>query len=262
MKYVRKYWYLFPLVAVLSWLFATYRRAEATRSPASQQAPSAVSPPEIPAIITTGLKDSVFPRIFEAAFYPGTTASDQDDETVTWSFEKFDCGKLNVESGKLIACDPINMTNAAPFVQKFPLGDFPVQLAIRSGDGDQTVAFSRIVFSEAPVVRWEVALQPGEKPQAISAGRHYCYSVDAATGLYIDSAANAAFDGSTYEQVFIRELTKNQRPHWSHVLHGFGTHNLAAFSTGHGDGCYSVYIGFDTQGHVCRLLTDFGLVAW
>jgi hypothetical protein len=177
-------------------------------------------------------------------------------------------GKLKVESGKLIACDPIVLKDAHPFTQTFPVGEFPVQLSIAQFNGDERVAFSRIVFSGKPVVKWEFALQDGQKPLPIEGETTYGYGVDGGIGLFIDEKSSIAFSGlqkrdeSIWDEVFIQEISKNERPTWQYLLYNFGGYNLATFSTGFGDGHYGTYIGFDEEGKPCRLLTDFNLVSW
>jgi hypothetical protein len=205
------------------------------------------------------------PDIFETAFFLGTKAK---MDTFPISFYPVDIGQINIESGKVIACDPIVMHDAAPFLQTFPIGRFPVQLAVAKVNDDERVAYSRILFSDRPVVRWEFALQKGQKPMPIGGESFYGYGVDGGIGLFIDQRANNAYNELSknneklWEEVFINEMDKHSRPTWHYVLHEFGAHNFASFSTGYGDGSYATYIGYDEKGKICRLLTDFGLLDW
>lgn len=208
---------------------------------------------------------TIKPEIFESAFFPETKAK---MDTFSISFYPVDIGQINIESGKVIACDPIVMRDAEPFVQTFPTGRFPVQLAIAKVNDDERVAFSRILFSDMPVVRWEFALQEGQKPMPIGEESFYGYGVDGGIGLFIDKNANKAWselsknNEQLYEQVFIEEMDKHSHSSWLYVLHEFGGHNFASFSTGYGDGTYGTYVGYDEMGNICRLLTDFSLVEW
>ena len=108
------------------------------------------------------------PEIFETAFFQGTAAK---MDTFNIRFYSVNIGKLNVESGKLIACDPIVMHDAKPFSQTFPVGQFPVQLAIAKVNDDERVAFSRISFSDHPVIKWEFALEEAQKKIPIDVKR-------------------------------------------------------------------------------------------
>jgi hypothetical protein len=210
-------------------------------------------------VITTSFKGIAYPTFFEAAFTSGTTAS---EGKLVFSFYNYDIGKIKIESGKVIACDPIVMHDAIPFTQVFPKGEYLVQLAMVKVKDYERVALSRIVFSEKPVSKWEFALKEGQKPISLKDTSFYCYGVDGGMGIFIDSVSNVTFnrkDPKEWEKTFIKMAEENgNRGH----MHNFDEHNLAAFSTGYGDGCYATYIGFDKEGNVCRLLTDFGIIGW
>jgi hypothetical protein len=205
------------------------------------------------------------PDIFETAFFPRTESK---VNAVHISFYPVEIGHINIESGKVIACDPIVMHDAEPFSQTFPIGRFPVQLAVAKLNSDERVAFSRILFSDRPVVRWEFALQKGQEQMPIGGESFYGYGVDGGIGLFVDERANKAYnelsksDDQLWEEVFIREMNKHSRPTWQYVLHEFDGHNFVGFSTGYGDGTFASYVGFDETGNICRLLTDFNLVDW
>lgn len=217
------------------------------------------SPDTAKPVIITSLKTEAYPAIFQAAFSIDTKVH-QDDET--YNFTMLDIGKLKIMCGKLIACDPIVMKDATPFTQQFPIGEYPVQLALAKTQDDERVAFSRVVFSDEAISKWEFALQKGQKPIPLKDSSCYCYGVDAGTGIFIDSISNIIFnktDHLEWEKAFFVKAGKYENKGY---IHAFDGHNLAAFSTGYGDGCYATYIGFDNKGRVCQLLTDFGLVEW
>lgn len=210
-----------------------------------------------PEIITT-FKSAAYPSIFEASFISNTKVKQGD---FNFEFYKHELGKIKVVSGKVIACDPVVMFHATPFTQKFPIGEFPVHLAMAKINKGESVAFSRIVFTDEAVDKWEFALMEGQKPISLKDSNYYCYGVDAATGIFIDSAANDLYNKKaiTWDAVFV---DKAEKYGYKGFIHDFDGHNFATFTTGFGDGCYSTYIGFDKHGNVCQLLTDFGLVSW
>lgn len=205
------------------------------------------------------------PTIFERAFFAGTIAGKRSTRVQLTGIE---IGKIKCESGKLLACDPIVMQDVKPFSADFPIGEFPVQLAIARIGNDERVAFSRILFSPAPVAKWEMARQRGQKPLPVFGADFYGYGVDASQGLFIDSVANQVFSAlvkqnfDNWSHVFVDEMTKHYRNTWDFAVFSFQGHNLATFSTGFGDGRYGSYIGYDADGRICQLLTDFGLVDW
>lgn len=231
-----------------------YKQPNSSVLPDNQSKPDTTKP-----IITISYKVTAYPNIFEAAFSNDTKVTEGD---INYDFYKIDIGKIKIESGKIIACDPIVMHDASPFTQNFPTGDFPVHLAMAKTHDDERVAFSRVLFSEKAITKWEFALVKGQKQIPLKDTNFYCYGVDAGTGIFIDSIANNFFnkkDHSEWENVFITKAEKNG---YKGYMHDFDGHNLATFSTGYGDGCYATYIGFDNEGKVCQLLTDFGLVEW
>lgn len=211
-----------------------------------------------PIIKTTSI-DSIFPIIFEAAYHEGTNVVQGNIE---YDFSTDKLGMLKIESGKIIACDPIGMYNAIAFAQIFPIGTFPVELAIAKTSNDERVAFSRIKFSDLPVSKWEFALLPGEQPLPIGGSNFYCFGVDAGQGIYIDEKTNEIFNEkgeSEWNYVFGNLPEQNN---YESYMYRFDSYNMAIFNTGYGDGCYATYIGYDSVGNVCRLLADFALVEW
>jgi hypothetical protein len=66
-------------------------------------------------------------------------------------------GQLKIVDGKIIACDPFLYNNDLPFSTTFPVGHFPVQLAVAKIDTDERVAFSRIKFADNKPVNWTMA---------------------------------------------------------------------------------------------------------
>jgi hypothetical protein len=200
-----------------------------------------------------------FPKIFGAAFRKGTRVK---QDATNYTFAVRELGKLASLSGKLVAGDPVVLADRPAFAQVFPLGRFPVQLALAMTAGDERVGYARVVFSTAHVAKWEFARLPGQKPLALKDSSFYCYGVDAGMGAFIDSVANqqlAAKGHATWEQVFMQ---KPEQPGYQGYVYEFGNYNLATFLTGYGDGCYATYLGRDAHGQVCQLLTDFGLVVW
>lgn len=205
------------------------------------------------------------PEIFETAFFRGTK-SKMDSFNI--EFYSVNIGKLNVESGRLIACDPIVMHDAKPFLQVFPIGQFPIQLAIAKINNDERVAFARISFSDSPVTKWEFALHDGQKKIPIDGETFYGYGVDGGIGLFIDKEASNSLNTlykkneNIWIDIFTKEMNKHYRHTWQYILYKFDGHSLASFSTGYGDGTYGTYVGYDEKGNICRLLTDFGIVDW
>ena len=204
------------------------------------------------------------PALFEAAFIKGASLNEKKTQ---YNFYGVTIGHIKISSGYIIACDPMHIDEyGKPFTQVFPTGEFPVQLSIVNLGDREEIAFSRILFSSASVVKWEFALLKGQQPLPVGGEEMHGYSVDAGVGIFIDEAANKLLDFETTSQnsdgMLYKEMDKHYRNDWRYALYSFGDHNMAAFTSGQGDGYYATYIGFDAQGKPCRLLTDFGFFDW
>ena len=112
------------------------------------------------------------------------------------------------------------MYDKESFVTKFPVGQFPVQLAIAKNNRNEFVAFSRIFFSDKPVDHWEFALQNGQTQTSIFGDSIYYYSVDSGIGGFVDDSSYHNFtklDKASQSQVMdelTKELDKKQNASW------------------------------------------------
>jgi len=203
------------------------------------------------------------PVIFEKAFVKGTTGK---FNRFTLNLYGISIGKIKIESGHIIACDPLHIDEyGIPFTQLFPTGEFPVQLSIAQLDNEEMIAFARINFSDAPVEKWAFALQKDQKPIPVGGEEMYGFGTDSGVGIFLDEAA-AKEPGNekaaSMNADLFKAMEKQYHNGWRAVTYTFGNHNLAAFSTGASDGYYATYIGFDAGGKPCRLVSDFGIVNW
>ncbi len=208
------------------------------------------------------------PKIFDSAFFDGTTVHIQD--TLLARFFPVNVGLLDLPTGKVVASDAIMTYGAEPYKIQFPIGKFPVQLAIAkfADHHGENVAFSRIVFSNERVARWEFALMAGQDSIPLFGEKSYSYGVDAGVGGFMDFRSlqlTNQLSESSNKQLFdslTSQLEFHSHSGWQSALIHFKGIDMAAFSSGYGDGGYSTYVGYDSAGKPCRLLTDFGLVSW
>lgn len=203
------------------------------------------------------------PMIFETAFIKGTKEKGKNSTIELYGIT---IGNLKVTSGRIIACDPLHVEEyGIPYTYVFPIGEFPVQLAIAKVEDVEMTAFSRIFFSEEPVVKWEMALQQGQAPLPLGGEKIHGYGVDGGMGVLMDEDASKVIDKDGLmndDAPLYTEMDKHYHDTWKYAMYNVGQYNVAAFTTGFGDGRYASYIGFDANGKPCRLLTDFGLFVW
>ena len=214
-------------------------------------------------VIEIKVTDLAYPKIFEGSYLEGTVVN-QDGEKMT--FLKKDIGQLSITSGKIIATDPIVLHDATPYVHDFPKGLFPVELAIIKIGNDKRIGFSRIKFNDSSISRWEFALKEGQEKIPITSSEIIGYGVDGGTGMFIDEDGakylNSLDFDDYWEEIFVTKFSEKWKPTWSYLNYEFNGKNLVAFSTGYGDGYYGTYVGYDEDGNISQLLTDFGIISW
>ncbi len=180
------------------------------------------------------------PLLFETAFLKGTT---QTVKKSILHLNGINIGKIKIPSGRIIACDPLHIDEyGKPFTQLFPTGEFPVQLSIAKVDYAESIAFVRINFSDAPVAKWAFALQAGQQPIPVGGKEIHGYSVDAGIGIFMDVETSKVVNKDKLAQMddaMYKEMDKHYHYDWKYAIHHFGTHNMAAFTTGLGDGQYA-----------------------
>ena len=203
------------------------------------------------------------PEIFEKAFIKGSQAMSNG---VMFDLFGFNIGKLKISSGRIISCDPWLMDEyAKPYKDSFPIGNFPMQLSLARLKDVELVAFARILFSDQPVVRWSNALLPGQENKPIGGKEIIGYHVDAQLGLFMDQAAYQALQKDTVNNrrtVILKATSTHKHEGWRYGIYEYENQNLAVFTSGIGDGRYANYIGYDANGKICRLLTDFAIFNW
>lgn len=129
-----------------------------------------------------------FPQIFEGSFLADTKVEQFGTEI---TFDKIAVGNLKVSSGQIIATDPVTLSDAVVFNENFPIGEFPVELAMANinANRDRRVAFARVKFSDKPIQKWSFALLAGQPPIPLKSKEIYGYGVDAGLGLFVDQVA-------------------------------------------------------------------------
>lgn len=218
-----------------------------------------------------------YARVFELAFQRGWRVTIDDAlpgepaRLVEMGFYIFDAGRLRLPSGRITACDPFVGIDRPPFAVALPKGEYPVRLALIEGTfGDGRVAFARVDFSSAPVVRWEMAVSEGQNPVVLKDDSYFGYPVDAGTGSFVDAdaaqAAAARMKGDeSWSQSWIDAGTSDSKikgvPRFFLAVDA-GPGNIIMFQSGWGDGFYASWFGYDADGKVAALVTDFQSVDW
>lgn len=170
-------------------------------------------------------------------------------------FEIRKVGSLSITSGKIAACDPLSMTGRklTPLDKRVPKGDhavytslatFPLKRKTKKHSVETRCAGASVWFGR----RGAIAKLVPTKPSG--------YGVDAGTGCFLD-AANATLleEEPELERLTTDLLTARELGFSSAVIET----KLIAFTSGYGDGVYESFWGFDKDGALRCLVTDFGL---
>jgi len=211
-------------------------------------------------------------RDYAWLFTPGSTFA-YDSGTVG-TIQVADGGELWLPTGQVVACDPfvsLGRGETEPFTVSVEPGRYRVEAAVAtltepdeppSDEPHLRVAAARLVVRDEPTVHWEPALCPGQDPAALGEDEFYGYGVDAGAGCFYDAAADASFPEAEGDEGPLWDAFESSGwapgPHL--VTAPDSGHNLAAFSSGWGDGAYPTWIGRSAAGEVTCYLTDFFVV--
>lgn len=219
-----------------------------------------------------------YAAVFDKAFAPGFSVETRDEvqsttriETVP--FKVVEAGTLKLPSGRICAADPfVALSDAKPFKQVTPTGVFPVRLAVANfPSGGLRVAFARVDFREAPIARWSMAVIEGQDIATLKKDEFFGYGVDAGTGSFFDPVAGKAADAllnanpdawKAWQTEGEANGPKVVGPYFFLLDLPLGAANAIMFNSGWGDGAYASWFGYDAEGNVAALVTDFATVDW
>ena len=186
--------------------------------------------------------------------------------------ETFDGGKINLPSGKLVACDPLLTNDMLAFSTVFPKGEFSV--LVHKERESNCVAYVEIVFSNSPVSKWKLATTGNQRVEELKGEEIYGYPVESGMGCFMDVETQAELD-SLEQKIFQRKgadfMGLYEEFFHEHFFDENGAidqfamlkpnddfaGNIFAFETGYGEGFYGSYIGFDAQGSPVKIVTEF-----
>jgi len=150
-------------------------------------------------------------------------------EETSIQFSLAEAGLLAVGSGKIAAGDPQSEPGPQAFTQCVPNGEYPVTLAVaRFENGDERIAYARVLLGQAPVARWYPALDATQDARMLKPGEIFGYRVESGNGCFMDPQA--------------------------------GPDSIVSFSTSGSGGPYASYFGYSADGRAVSLVTDFAVL--
>lgn len=179
-------------------------------------------------------------------------------------------GELDVDSGCLVATDPLVQPERQAFARSISPGRYAVTLYRAEG----RVALAELRIGQGVTERWELAVLPGQKTSALKDDEVYGYPVDAGLGAFMDAAGQSALltrdkreqrrlgasFSDSYTDILMEPLEKAGGTELLFEPLSDDTANVAIFQSGWGDGVYPSFWGLDAAGRPLALVTDFGVL--
>ena len=213
------------------------------------------------------------PEVLSGAFTPGFVGEADEKR---YPIRTIRIGEVLISSGRVILADPFLMsTRDRPLTIPVPPGRYPVDLAVAdAGDSGQRVALARLLISDAPPVRWALAVTDEQDPATLTGDQIFGYGVDAGTGAFVDAAVPAwledrypSSDPDGYMAVVDDWQARGEAaaadlgvPYGFALVEPLGPGGAAMFSSGWGDGHYASWVGYGADDQPVVLVTDFAVI--
>jgi Protein of unknown function (DUF4241) len=203
--------------------------------------------------------------------------SDFEDLKNNKFYERFFAGNLKITSGKIVCTDPIYREVGFPQNWEVAPGEYPVNLYIGLEDDFKgRIAYAEINFKNEIPAYWELSLIDESLLDDFEKKMNGMYPVENGLGCFTDFETY-----KVYSQEFDNYLNSNKKgnyyldilePHfkensnnpeisrgedWINYKPTKSNANIIMFGSGYGDGLYPRYVGFDKNGKVVKLITDF-----
>ncbi|HEX8995390.1 MAG TPA: DUF4241 domain-containing protein [Ktedonobacterales bacterium] len=204
---------------------------------------------------------------FTLAFQDGARITDAEGTVATIRVQPL--GELIAPTGALVACDPLTAFEPTPFARRIMPGRYVVIASLATdAEQDQRIACVMVRLRDTPAVRWEMARLEGQDDVTLGEEEFFGYPVDAGVGCFMDAHAAVALDArydsdESYDEALIDALEANRADNWDYAnitIDEASGANLIMFASGWGDGVYASYWGYDAQGNLACLVTDFCVV--
>lgn len=186
--------------------------------------------------------------------------------------ESFEAGKINLPTGKIVACDPLIINDMQPFKINFPTGEFPI--LVHKEKESNCVAYVEIIFGNDEISEWKLATTEGQNLEDLKGEEIFGYPVESGMGCFMDVETQQNLNH--LEQTLFERKSDDFTGIYEEFFHEhFFDENGAidqfaflkpndekpgtifAFETGYGEGFYASYIGFGKDNQPLKLITEF-----
>lgn len=172
-------------------------------------------------------------------------------------------GTLHLPSGRLVSGDPVGAFEFEPFDRQTPVGAFPVQASLVSiSPTESRIAAVRIMFSQQPIARWEVATG-GTATE--SRGASGLPGYEGPLGMFLDRdtvpALEAYIDKNGPEWFTSPSRAEGRLWEYACFQPDPGRYETCVlFQAGRGEGVFTSYWAFGANDEPSMLVTDFNVI--
>ena len=194
--------------------------------------------------------------------------------------DTLEIGEINLPTGEILVCDPlVELGEAETYLQKTPVGKFPVKIAVvLSEDYGDRYACVKVEFNKNKPIVYELAVTGNEEGMdEAKEDEYYGFGVDAGMGCVADKKAQEEYSrywkkleeegaNNPYDDIFeelleesFKKSPKYQRNSgdWANFIIPNSDLNIPVFASGWGDGVYPCYFGYDEKGELCGFYIHF-----
>lgn len=190
-----------------------------------------------------------------------------DTEFGRMNIEKVEAGKLKLLTGKIVATDPILLYDDECYSEHVKPGTYTVNIYVGKAEKrkKQTVA-AEIKISDSEPVNWEMALLEGESARGFGHDEFMGYEVENGLGCFMDEKVIEMLDIMSEEElteyeIKVKTAVRNSNYSCADIImdekKGL---NIIVFASGWNEGTFPTYFGFDKDGRLSRLVTDFMVI--
>lgn len=190
-----------------------------------------------------------------------------DTEFGRMQIEKIKAGELRLPTGRIISTDPILMYDDECYSKHVKPGTYTVYIYIGKTENrkKQTVAAELRINDNDPV-KWELALLKGESSKGFGYDEFMGYEVENGLGCFMDESVMKILDImdekdlDMYERAIRDAVVKNEHSCAEMLIDKEAGSNIVIFASGWNEGIFPTYYGFDKDGKLSRLVTDFMVI--
>lgn len=204
--------------------------------------------------------------------------SDFNDLKSNKSYDRFLAGQIILTTGKVVCTDPMYRELALPQSWTVAHGQYPVYLYIGlEKDYQGRVAYAELNIKDEIPKYWELSLISNELlTDSFERKMNGLYPVENGLSCFADFESFKVYEqeiadfyqvhknGNYFNDVLEKLFSANQKvpkssrgEDWINYKPAKANGNIIMFGSGYGDGLYPRYVGYDKNGRVVKLVTDF-----